>query len=123
LKEETLIKARKLEKARIEIVSQLVIEDQIPNATPTLTELAMFYTGERGEKLQNLQAVLELLVKRLKDIHSFNEKLINSALHNITGAMKSIKDLLNENKTYQKEGAIQQSPSSQGSGQLVSKQV
>ncbi len=123
VKEETLLKAKKLERERLEIVKKLVAEDRIPNEKPTLLELSVFYEGDRGEKLQSLHAVLEILVKRLKDINSFNEKLINSALHNITGAMKSIKELLEENKTYQKEGGIQSSPATQSSGQLVSKQV
>ena len=123
IKEDILIQARKLERERQEIVSALVEEDGVKIKSPSLLDLANFYQGEKSDKLRNLHAVLELLIKRVKDINNFNEKLINSALHNITGAMKSIKDMLDENKTYQKEGAIQPPQAGQSSGQLVSRQV
>ena len=57
----------------------------------------------------------------MKKINAENEILVSSALTNINGAMRAIKDSLVENKTYQKKGEVTDSKAQ--SGQLVSRQV
>ncbi|MCB0391434.1 MAG: flagellar protein FlgN [Bdellovibrionales bacterium] len=123
IKEEVLIQARQLEKERIKIIDSLLTEEDIKMENPSLLELANYFQGIKGEKLRNLHAVLDLLIKRVKDINNQNEVLIKSALKNITGAMKSIKDMLDDNKTYKKQGTLGETHDHQSSGRLVSKQV
>ncbi|MCB9024957.1 MAG: flagellar protein FlgN [Bdellovibrionaceae bacterium] len=122
-KESVLMQSRSLEKERLEILKNLIEQEKIENKNVSLLELANHLQGVQGEKLRNLNAVLELLIKRVRDINSQNETLIQSALKNITGAMKSIKEMLDENKTYKKKGTISDSQNHQSSGRLVSKQV
>ncbi len=124
LKEEVLLKARQLEKKRLEITTSLAEQEKLESKAPSLLDLALHFQGLEGEKLRNLHAVLDLLTKRVKEINLFNENLIKSALNSITGAMKSIKDMLDDNKTYQKKGKLNSVQDVQSSaGQLVSKQV
>lgn len=121
-KEVVLLQARLLEKERLNVLKQWLNELKIENQNFSLSELANHIQGVQGEKLRSLHAVLDLLIKRVKDINSQNEALIQSALKNITGAMKSIRDMLDENKTYQKQGILGETQNHQ-SGRLVSKQV
>lgn len=122
-KESVLLQARLLEKERIQILVNIIEQEKIENKNISLLELATYLQGVQGEKLRNLNAVLELLIKRVREINTQNETLIQSALKNITGAMKSIKEMLDENKTYKKKGTIGETQNHQSSGRLVSKQV
>ena len=123
IKEEVLLQARALERERINIVSEIKKQENVAIENPSLLDLANLFQGIKGEKLRNLHAVLDLLIKRVKEINNHNETLIKSALKNITGAMKSIKDMLDENKTYKKQGTLGETQDHKSSGRLVSKQV
>jgi hypothetical protein len=119
-KEAMLIKARQIEEARLTTVKNLTTLEGWSESTKLL-DLAKLIGGDSGERLRNLQTVLELLLKRVKDHNSQNEVLVKSALDNITGAIGSIRDTLKDKPTYKKSGGIESRPTE--SGQLVSKEI
>ena len=121
VKEEMLVHISQLEKLRIEQTKELCESEGLNSESPKLLTMATDIGGAEGEQLQSLHSVLELLLKRVKEVNAKNEVLIESALSNITGAMNSIKDGLDQNKTYKSAGKVEKSPAA--SGQLVSKQV
>ncbi len=119
-KEAMLIKARQLEAERIQIIKRFAQTEGLGEAT-RLLEFANHIGGESGERLRNLQQVLELLLKRVKEFNSQNEVLVNSALEKVTGAMGDINNSLKDKPTYKKTGGVTSRPSE--SGQLVSKEA
>lgn len=119
-KEAMLIKARDVEEARLNAAKALALSENLSENTKLL-DFSRHIGGETGERLRNIQSVLELLLKRVKEHNSQNEILVNSALNSITGAMGSIHDTLKDKPTYKKSGDITSRPA--GSGQLVSKEA
>ena len=88
---------------------------------PRLLDMANTLGGEAGDKLRNLHSVLDLLLKRVHELNKSNESLVNSALNNITGALKALKTSLGENPVYKKNS--KEVVGSAQSGQLVSKEA
>ena len=120
-KESMLIRARSLETQRIHVARELCLSLKIDSEAPRLLDIAVALQGAMGDKLRNLHSVLELLLKRVQEHNQQNEELVDSALKNITGAMKAIRDTLDENPTYKKEGEKSTQPAQ--SGQLVSREA
>lgn len=120
-KEELLLKIRTKEAQRQSDTNELALFENLPVEGIRLEDFAIHFQDEKGERLRNLQSVLRLLLERVKKINAENEVLVNSALTNINGAMRAIKDSLVDNKTYQNKGEV--SDSKAQSGQLVSRQV
>ncbi len=119
-KEKMLLKARQLEDERQKIARDLAQSEGLPENTKLL-DFAKHFGGEAGERLRSRQSVLELLLRRVREHNAQNEKLVNSALENITGAIGSIRNQLRDKPTYRKSGGITAPPAE--SGQLVSKEV
>ena len=119
-KEKMLMKARQLEEERQKVARVLAEKEGLPENTK-LVEFARHFGGEAGERLRSRQSVLELLLRRVREHNIQNEKLVNSALENITGAIGSIRNQLREKPTYRKTGGMTAPPAD--SGQLVSKEV
>ncbi len=119
-KEAMLIKARHLEEARLVAAQNLAQAEGLPTAA-RLVDFVNHFGGERGERLRNIQSVLELLLKRVKEHNSKNEVLVSSALDHISGAMGSIRETLSDKPTYKKNGDIK--TRTKESGQLVSKEA
>ena len=105
-KEKMLLEIQSLEKKRLELVDKVIAQESLEPGEVTLLSLATLSGGDMGERLRSLHSVLDLLVKRVKELNLRNEELIHSALENITGAIGSIRDTLNENKTYEKKGKV-----------------
>ncbi|MCB0422739.1 MAG: flagellar protein FlgN [Bdellovibrionales bacterium] len=120
-KEELLLKIRSKEAQRQSDAHDLALLEGLSPEGIRLQDFAIHFSGDKGEKLRNLHSVLKLLLERVKKINAENEILVSSALTNINGAMRAIKDSLVENKTYQKKGEVTDSKAQ--SGQLVSRQV
>lgn len=120
-KEAMLIRVRSLETQRIHVAQELCEQLKLNPEAPRLLEMAVALEGEEGEKLRNLHSVLELLLKRIQEYNKQNEELVSSALSSITGAMKAIRDTLEENPTYKREGEKSAKPAQ--SGQLVSREA
>lgn len=118
-KEAMLIKIRALESDRIKWAQAAHDELQL-EGEPRLLEIARYLDNDPSEKLRNVHSVLELLLRRVQEYNRQNEALVQSALTNITGAMKAIKGSLDEKPTYQKKGEVEGHTSA---GQLVSREA
>ncbi len=119
-KEAMLLKIRALEAQRLAAAADLGNTLNIGAAQPRLLELAKHLPEAEGDKLRNIHSVLELLLRRVQEYNRGNEVLVQSALNNITGAMKAIKGTLDEKATYQKQGAVE---GHTASGQLVRREA
>lgn len=120
-KEAMLLKLKGLESTRIRYTAEVAASEGLSSEAPRLVELAIHFGGEVGDRLRNLHSVLELLLKRVQEYNQQNEKLVNSALEKITGAMNAIHDTLTEKPTYERKGQM----AGQGSpaGHLVSREA
>lgn len=120
-KEAMLIKIRALESDRIKWAALVYKDLEIPGGEePRLLEIARYLDSARADQVRNVHSVLELLLRRVQEYNRQNEALVQSALTNITGAMKAIKGTLEEKPTYQKKGEVEGVASS---GQLVSREA
>jgi flagellar biosynthesis/type III secretory pathway chaperone len=119
-KEAMLIKVRALETQRLKTASELHRRLGLKGEEPRLLEIARHVDEENAEKLRSIHSVLELLLRRVQEYNRQNETLVQSALSNITGAMKAIKGTLEEKPTYKKKGEIE---GLAASGQLVSREA
>ncbi len=119
-KDAMLVKLRQLEAERLPLASEFSVCIGLRTDSPRLLEMANCLTGESADRLRNMHSVLELLVKRVQEYNRQNEVLVQSALANITGAMKFIRDSLAEKPTYQRKGEVA-APAS--AGQLVSREA
>ncbi len=119
-KEAMMLKVKALETSRIKIASELSSGLGLSADQPRLLDMSLHVSAPYNEKLRNFHAVLDLLVKRIQEYNKQNETLVQSALNNITGAMKAVRDTLQEKPTYQRKGEI--APGAP-SGQLVSKEA
>lgn len=119
-KEAMLIKARQLEEFRMAATKSFARSEGISDESK-LIDIAQFVGGETGLRLQNIQSVLELLLKRVKEHNVQNEVLVNAALENISGAMNSIREVISEKPTYKKSGSMKNH--TREPGKLVSKEA
>jgi flagellar biosynthesis/type III secretory pathway chaperone len=119
-KEAMLLKIKTLEATRIKVASDFSVMLGLSPDQPRLLDMAAQIADPHSEKLRTLHAVLDLLLKRIQEFNRQNETLVQSALNNITGAMKAIRDTLQEKPTYQRKGEIAGATTS---GQLVSKEA
>ena len=120
-KEQLLVRSRGVESKRGKWAVQLANSEGISTEGLRLESFAIHFGDANGERLRNMQSVLKILLERVRKINSENEVLVQSALSNINGAMKAIRDSLVKNKTYQKKGEV--SGEKTQSGHLVSREV
>ena len=90
-------------------------------AQPRLLEIAQKLGGADGDRLRNIHAALELLLKRLFEINRSNAKAAESSLNNVNNTLDSFKENLMGQKTYQNKGQYQTGP--EKSGHLVSREA
>jgi flagellar biosynthesis/type III secretory pathway chaperone len=119
-KEAILIKIQKVDEARGREATELAAELGLTGA-PRLLDISRHVAGEAGDRLRNFHSVLELLLKRVQELNKENETLVQSALQHVTGAMKAIRDGLQEKPTYQRKGEVSNAPAP--TGQLVSREA
>ena len=119
-KEAMLLKIRALEAQRLTTAAQLSLSLSLKQEQPRLLEIAKYLDDATADKLRNIHSVLELLLRRVQEYNRGNEVLVQSALNNITGAMKAIKGTLDEKPTYQKQGSVEGHTSA---GQLVRREA
>lgn len=120
-KEASLKKLRKLEAERIRIVRLIAQQKNLKHEPLRLLDLAESYAGSvESEELRQKHAVLDLLVKRVIENNRQNEELAQSALKNVTGALNTIRDNVQEKPVYERKGGMK----NQGqSGHLVKREV
>lgn len=119
-KEKLLIEVRKLEEERIKFTAELAKAEGLEESAKLL-DFAYHFGGEKAERLRSIQSVLDLLLKRVKDYNQKNSVLVNSALANITGAMNSIKETLQDKPTYENKGGVKKQEVQ--AGQLVRREI
>jgi flagellar biosynthesis/type III secretory pathway chaperone len=119
-KEAMLLKIRALETQRMTTAAALGDALGLGKEQPRLLEIAKYLDDAGADKFRNIHSVLELLLRRVQEYNRGNEVLVQSALNNITGAMKAIKGTLDEKPTYQKQGTVEGNTSS---GQLVRREA
>lgn len=118
-KEAMLLKIRALEAQRLKNAVEVYQALNLNGEQPRLLEIARHVDDETAEKLRNVHSVLDLLLRRIQEFNRSNEDLVQSALHNVTGAMNAIKSSVQEKPTYQKKGEVE---GHMQSGHLVSRQ-
>ncbi len=121
-KEAMLIKIKSLENQRIKIAREMAQVLGMDMDAPRLLEMSSHFDAERAEKLRNLHSVLNLLVKRVSEINQSNERLVQSALDSLSGAMKSLRDNMGSKPVYENKGRLQQ-PAAGSAGSLVEKEA
>ena len=89
-KEKMVLKIKQLESQWTEGAKSLGLQLGIESSRPSLKDLAKYVGEADSKKLMNLHSVLSLLVHRIVELNKKNEKLTQSALSHINGAMQSI---------------------------------
>jgi hypothetical protein len=120
-KEAILIKVQLIEDTRVQHAAELATALGMTAESPRLLEIARLSGGELGDKFRNYHSVLELLLKRVHELNKENETLVQSALQHVTGAMKAIRETLQEKPTYQRKGEVSSGPAP--TGNLVSREA
>lgn len=120
-KEAILVKVTHIEEQRIAQAQVVHTQMGLGEETPRLLEIARHLGGEAGDRLRNIHAVLEILLKRVQELNRENELLVRSALNHVTGAMKALCETLQDKSTYQRKGEV--GGGSAPTGQLVSREA
>ncbi len=120
-KEEFFYQLRELDSQRERLAkeSALVVGADVEN--PRLLEIATKVDPIVAERLRNIHATLELLIKRITEINRDNETYARSALGNLTGAIEEIRTTLSGKSTYEKKGKMAYGPTK--AGNIVSKEA
>ncbi|MBX7230443.1 MAG: flagellar protein FlgN [Bdellovibrionales bacterium] len=120
-KEAMLAKVSNLEEQRILQVQFLSKFLSLKEESPRLLEIARVVGGSGGDHLRNIHSVLEILLKRVQELNKENKVLVESALQTVTGAMKSIRENLQDKQNYQRKGEVKAGVTS--TGHLVKREV
>lgn len=120
-KEQTIIKIKALDNARMTCAAELAHFVQADTAQPRLLEIAQKMGGAEAEKLRTMHAALEMVIKRLSEINKGNVVFAESALKTVNSALENFKEALTgPQKTYQQKGKYKQGS---GSGHLVKREA
>src|SRR5580698_6539285 len=107
-KEAMVLKVRGLERIREKAARELGAIVGVTTENPRLLELASKMLDPEASKLRSVHSTLDLLVKRIKDLNSANEELIQSSLKAVNGALGAIKQTLQPKTTYAPSGEVKQ---------------
>ncbi|MBY0314081.1 MAG: flagellar protein FlgN [Bdellovibrionales bacterium] len=122
-KEKMLEKVRELEVQWSSIAIDLYSVMNIDiGEGPRLSELAKYFKGAERQKLEQIRSVLNLLVTRTIEVNKYNDRMIQSALAHISGAMQAVRDTLSSKSPYAKQGKRTE-PTNETAGRLMSKEV
>lgn len=119
-KEAMVLKVRGLERIREKAARELGALLGVTTENPRLLEIAAKMLDPESSKLRSVHSTLDLLVKRIKDLNSANEELIQSSLKAVNGALGAIKQTLQPKTTYASSGEVKQN---EVAGHFVSKEV
>lgn len=120
-KEAFILKIKALEKLRERHARELAQKIGAPHELPRLLEIAVRLPDQEATKLRAIHSTLDILIKRIKEINSSNEELIQSSLQMVNGALGAIKDTLQPKPTYAPSGDMKKKEVV--SGHFVSKDV
>lgn len=120
-KEAFIFRIKALEKLRERYARELATKVGAPAETPRLLEIANRMQDPEAAKLRAIHSTLDLLIKRIKEINSSNEDLIQASLKMVNGALGAIRDTLEPKQTYAPTGDMKKKDVSVG--HFVSKDV
>lgn len=120
-KDQVLMKIKIADSLRLKHAQELAIMVKADHENPRLLEIAQKIASTQGDRLRNMHATLDILVKRLVELNRENEAYAQSALKTLDGTMTDLKDTLSGKKTYEKKGQYKAGPDQ--SGNFVSKEI
>lgn len=113
-KEEMIAKLRISDMLREKYAQNLGAELGMQSESPRLMELAARMPVVEGDKLRQMHATLEFIIKRIQQINKENETYASSALKTLNGAMGNIKETLAGKNTYERKGQYKTGPDTAG---------
>lgn len=113
-KDSLIMKARLADALRQKLASECASHAGADAQNPRLLEIAQKRGGPHGDRLRQLHATLETLVKRLVELNRENEAYATTALKNLNGALTEIKETLSGKKTYERRGQYKLGPETTG---------
>lgn len=121
VKEELIGKIRIADMLREKYAQNLGAEIGVKNTIPRLLEIAQYMPMAEGDRLRQMHAALDMVIRRIQTLNKENETYAQSALKNLDGALGNIKDTLSGKKTYERKGQYKTGPET--SGHFVSKEA
>jgi hypothetical protein len=100
VKEGLLTKIKALDSIRERYAKELANLVKLDSDYPRLLELAQKVPFELGEKLRLSHATLDLILRRLNTLNQQNQKVVETSLQTLHGALNELKDTLSPSKTY-----------------------
>lgn len=120
-KETLITKIKSMDALRFRYAQELCVYLKIDSESPRLLEIAKYVSAAESERLRNLHSALDIVINRLVVINAENEKLAQSGLKFINGAVDTLKSALGGKKTYEKKGGYKVGPDQ--AGHFVNKQT
>lgn len=120
LKEELIQKIRMNERQRVEATDRLSRYYIGLKKPVSISDLVKVLPPIYATELKQIQLSLKITLERIQEKNRQNEVLVNSSLRHVRGAIHSMKEHLQINPTYKKEGGVQTGVSA---GQLVRREA
>lgn len=106
LKEGLLVKIKALDSIRERYAKELAHLVNLEGDYPRLLELAKKVPFELGEKLRLSHATLDLILRRLQTLNQQNQRVVETSLQTLHGALNELKDTLSPSKTYGRDKKV-----------------
>jgi len=106
LKEGFLTKIKALDAIRERYAKELAHLVNLDSDYPRLLELAKKVPFELGEKLRLSHATLDLILRRLATLNQQNQRVVETSLSTLHGALNELKDALSPSKTYGRDKKV-----------------
>lgn len=116
IKDGLLMKIRALDSIRERYAKELAHLVGVESEYPRLLELAQKVPFEMAEKLRLSHATLDLLIRRLQTLNQQNQRVVETALSTLHGALNELRDALAPTKTYGRDKKM--GPVAEGAGVL-----
>lgn len=120
-KEAFIFKIKGLEKIRERHAREMANLVGADSENPRLLEIAAKIDSAESSRLHSIHTTLNLLIKRIKEINTSNETLVQSSIKMVNGALGAIREQLQPKPTYGSGGDIKEKKSVAGA--FVSKDV
>lgn len=120
-KDQLLQKVRIVDTLRQKHAEELAVLIGADADNPRLLEIAQKLPETIGDKLRQMHATLDVIIRRLIELNSENEAYAKTALGQLDGAMDNIKETLTGKKTYERKGQMKLGP--EKAGNFVRKEI
>lgn len=120
-KELLILKSKGLDRQRETQARELAKLVGADHESPRLLDIAAKMEPKQNDQLRAIHTTLDLLIRRMKELNTANEALVQSSLKVVNGALGAIRDTLSPKATYAPTGDINKKENV--SGHFVSKDV